>query len=184
MIDLYYRKTTVTTSNSRRTARPMGPKDVIRKTLDMSDHILKSYVKDLSDEDLRLVPIEGMHPIAMQLGHLICVEKWFLDKVEPGILRDLPPGFESAHDIKTPNDDVSRFATKEEYVRLWDEYMAATIATLDSVSESDLDDDRDGKLPQFAPTVGLVLNMIGVHALSHVGQFVTVRRLLKKPIVF
>ena len=29
----------------------MGPKDVIRKTLDMSDYILKIYVKDLSDAD-------------------------------------------------------------------------------------------------------------------------------------
>jgi hypothetical protein len=162
----------------------MGPKDVIRKTLDMSDYILKSYVKDISDEELRLVPVEGMHPIALQLGHLICVEKWLLDKVEPGILRALPDGFEAAHDIKTANDDLSRFATKNEYVRLWDEHMAATIATLDSVKESELDDNRDGKLPQFAPTVGMVLNMVGVHALSHVGQFVAVRRLLKKPIAF
>ena len=30
----------------------MGPKDVISKTLDMSDFILKKYLDDLSDADL------------------------------------------------------------------------------------------------------------------------------------
>ena len=79
---------------------------------------------------------------------------------------------------------MSRFATKDEYVKLWDEQLAATIAVLEGIDESDLDDTRDGKLPSFAPTVGVLLNMVGVHALSHVGQFVAVRRLLKKPIAF
>jgi hypothetical protein len=162
----------------------MGPKDVIRKTLDMSDYILKSYVKDLSDADLRLIPVEGMHPIALQLGHLISVEKMLLEMVKPGAAPPLPDGFKETHDIKVANSDVSRFATKDEYVKLWDEQLAATIAILDGVDESELDDNRDGKLPTFAPTVGVVLNMVGVHALSHVGQFVAVRRLLKKPIAF
>jgi hypothetical protein len=132
----------------------MGPKDVIRKTLEMSDYILKSYVKDLSDAELRLIPVEGMHPIALQLGHLISAEKRLLDMVKPDAAPSLPDGFKEAHDIKVCVDD------------------------------SELDDNRDGKLPSFAPTVGVVLNMVGVHALSHVGQFVAVRRLLKKPIAF
>ncbi len=162
----------------------MGPKDVIRKTLDMSDYILKSYVKDLSDEELRLVPVEGMHPIALQLGHLISVEKRLLDMVKPGTAPALPAGFDEAHDIKVANSDASRFATKDEYLKLWDEERAASIAILDGVELADLDDTRDGKLPSFAPTVGVLLNMLGVHALSHVGQFVAVRRQLKKPIAF
>ena len=43
----------------------MGPKDVIKQTLDMSDFILHKYLDDLSDADLRLRPVEGMHPIAL-----------------------------------------------------------------------------------------------------------------------
>ena len=37
---------------------------------------------------------------------------------------------------------------------------------------------------QWAPTVAAVLNMAGMHALNHSGQFVAVRRMLKKPIAF
>ena len=57
-------------------------------------------------------------------------------------------------------------------------------AVLDATPESDLDDTRDGKLPSFAPTVGALLTMAGIHSLNHSGQFVAVRRMLKKPIAF
>lgn len=162
----------------------MGPKDVIRKTLDMSDHCIKSYVKDLSDADLLLTPIEGMHPIALQLGHLISSERRLKELVKPASSPPLPEGFEEAHDIKKADGDASRFKGRDEYLKLWDEQRAATISLLDSVGDAELDDTRDGKLPPFAPTVGAVLNMAGIHALNHSGQFVAVRRLLKKPIAF
>ncbi len=71
----------------------MGPKDVIKQTLDTSDFILKSYVNDLADADLRLKPIDGMHPIALQLGHLILAEQMFVDMVQPGASPKLPHGF-------------------------------------------------------------------------------------------
>ena len=45
----------------------------------MSDFIIKSYLDDLSDADLRLRPVEGMHPIALQLGHLIVAERMFME---------------------------------------------------------------------------------------------------------
>jgi hypothetical protein len=162
----------------------MGPKDVIRNTLDMGDFIIKSYLKDLSDADLLLRPVESMNPIALQLGHLIVAERMFKEWVKPGSAPPLPEGFAEAHDLKKPDGDDARFATKEEYLKLWDEQHAATKAVLDSVSDAELDDNRDGKLPQFAPTVGAVLNMAGIHALNHSGQFVAVRRMLKKPIAF
>ena len=69
-------------TGERQTA--MGPKDVIKQTLDTSDFIIKSYVNDLTDADLRLRPVEGMHPIALQLGHLIVAEQMFDDMVKPG----------------------------------------------------------------------------------------------------
>jgi DinB superfamily len=162
----------------------MGPKDVIRNTLDTSDFIIKTYVKDLSDEELRMVPIEGMHPIALQLGHLIFAEHMFKEWVEPGTSPPLPEGFHEAHDVKNPGGDPSRFKTRDEYLKLWDEQRAATKALLDRLSDTDLDDNRGGKLPQWAPTVSAALNMIGMHALNHSGQFVAVRRKLNKPIAF
>ncbi len=34
--------------------------------------------------DLRLRPVEGMHPIALQLGHLIVGENAFANMIKPG----------------------------------------------------------------------------------------------------
>jgi uncharacterized damage-inducible protein DinB len=162
----------------------MGPKDVIRNTLDTSDFIIKKYIEDLSDADLRLRPVEGMHPIALQLGHLIVAERLFKEWIKPGSAPPLPEGFAEAHDIKKPEGADSRFATKGEYLKLWDQQRAATIALLESVSDADLDENPGGRLPEFIPTVAAALNMAGVHAINHSGQFVAVRRVLNKPIAF
>jgi hypothetical protein len=162
----------------------MGPKDVIRNALDTGDFIIKAYVNDLSDDELRMVPVEGMHPIAQQLGHLIVAERMLKEMVEPGFAPPLPDGFAEAHDIKKTEVDASGFKSKDEYVKLWDEQRAATKALLDRVSDADLDDNRGGKLPPWAPSVGAALNMVAMHALNHSGQFVAVRRKLKKPIAF
>lgn len=162
----------------------MGPKDVIRNTLDSSDFIIKSYVGDLTDEELRQVPVEGMHPIALQLGHLIFAEHMLKEMVEPGSAPPLPDGFAEAHDLKKIQGDDSRFKSKDEYLKIWDEQRAATKALLDRVEEGSLDGNADGRLPEWAPTVAAALNMIGIHAVNHSGQFVAVRRKLKKPIAF
>lgn len=162
----------------------MGPKDVIVKNLDMSDFMVKKYLEDLSDQDLRLIAVEGMNSIAVQLGHLITVERMFVEHISPGLSPELPAGFKESHDLKNPAKDPKTFATKEEYLMLWDAQRAATKKALATVSDADLDDTHGGKLPSFAPTVGEALNMAAIHAISHSGQFVAVRRTLKKPIAF
>ena len=50
------------------------------------------YLNDLSDADLRLRPVEGMHPIALQLGHLIIAEQMFNDMIKPGSAPAFPTG--------------------------------------------------------------------------------------------
>jgi hypothetical protein len=162
----------------------MGPKDIINKTLDLSDFILKSYVGDLTDAELKLVPIEGMNPIALQLGHLISAERMFAELVKPGVSPALPSGFEEAHSLKDQKGGDSRFLSKDEYMKLYEAQRAATKAVIESTADSELEDTRGGKLPQFAPTVADVLNIAGAHSLNHSGQFVAVRRLLKKPVAF
>jgi uncharacterized damage-inducible protein DinB len=162
----------------------MGPKDVIAKSLDMSDFMIKKYLDDLSDADIRLIPVEGMNSIALQLGHLIAAERSMVENVSPGLSPELPSGFKESHDLKQPAKDESSRASKDEYIKLWDAQRAATKKALETVSDADLEDTRGGKLPQFAPTVGDILNMAAVHAISHSGQFVAVRRMLKKPIAF
>jgi hypothetical protein len=162
----------------------MGPKDVIKQALDMSDFILHKYVDDLTDADLLLRPVEGMHPIALQLGHLIAAEYRFNEMIKPGSAPSLPDGFKEAHDLKDKELTDSGFVSKDKYFELLASQRAATKAVLEAIPESDLDDTRDGKLPPFAPTVGAMLNLTALHSMNHSGQFVAVRRMLKKPIAF
>ena len=162
----------------------MGPKNVIKQTLDMSDFILHKYLDDLSDADLRLRPVEGMHPIALQFGHLIVAEQMFNDMIKPGSAPALPEGFKEAHDLKNKELSDAGFVSKDKYFELLATQRAAALALLDALPEAELDDTHDGKLPPFAPTVGSLLTMIGIHSLNHSGQFVAVRRMLKKPIAF
>ena len=131
-----------------------------------------------------MVPVEGMHPIALQLGHLINAEHMFKEMVEPGSAPPLPDGLQGgprhqeAGRRRLPLQDQGRVS------QALGRAAAATKALLDRISDADLDDNRGGKLPPWAPTVAAVLNMVGMHALNHSGQFVAVRRKLNKPIAF
>jgi DinB superfamily len=162
----------------------MGPKDAIKLTLAASERVVSTYLNDLSDSDLLVVPIEGMNPIALQVGHLISSEHRMAGLVSPGKPPALPEGFAEYHSLKNPPADPSKYLSKDEYLRIWKAQRAVTESALETLADSELDDTRDGTLPPFAPTVAAVLNTIGVHPLMHAGQFVAVRRYLKKPIAF
>lgn len=162
----------------------MGPKDVILNSIGISDFILNSYLEGLTDADLKIRPLEGVNPIALQLGHLISAERMFAEMLSPGSSPALPDGFEAAHSLKEQSGDDSRFLTKDAYLDLLKTHRKVVLEILDKLSDADLDDSRDGKLPPFAPTVGALLNMVAMHSLNHSGQFVAVRRRLKLPVAF
>jgi uncharacterized damage-inducible protein DinB len=161
----------------------MGPKDVILNNLEKSDMIMKKYLDDLADADLRLEAVPGMKSIALQLGHLISGERAFIEYVSPGLSPELPAGFDESHSFK-PDVQDRKLATKDEYFKLWAAQRAATMKALAGVSDAELEDTRGGTLPQWAPTVGDMLNLAALHPIMHSGQFVTVRRRLKKAIAF
>jgi len=162
----------------------MNAKDVIRMTLGASDMILTKYIDDLSDADLTVVPIEGMNHIAWQVGHLIATERMMVEGLKPGTSPALPAGFEAAHprDEKERPADPKAYKSRAEYLALFKAQRAATLAALDAASDADLDAPAPERFQQMCPTAGAVFNLAGTHILMHVGQFVAVRRALKKPI--
>ncbi len=162
----------------------MTAKDVIRNSFGTSDMTLHKYVDDLTDDELRLRPIEGMNPIAWQIGHLIGSERWFVEQVEPGSSPPLPEGFEAGHPRQPAEADESKFLTKEGYFAAWKAQREATLAVLDRLPESRLDEPGPEPIRSFVPTIGALLNLAGLHPLMHAGQFVAVRRKLGKPIAF
>ncbi len=160
----------------------MTPKDAICNTLDMSEMIVGAYTSDLSDAELLVRPVPGMNHIAWQIGHLIESERGMVEILRPGTSPALPAGFAEAHSKEAASsDDPAKFHKLAEYQALWKAQREATKKVVDSFSDSELDN-ADANLPSYAPTVGALLNMTGIHVLMHSGQFVAVRRLLGKPV--
>jgi uncharacterized damage-inducible protein DinB len=163
----------------------MKAHDAIRHTLNSSTKVMLSYLEDLSDAEIMIRPVDGANHIAWQLGHLITAESYFLEAVKSGASPKLPAGFASAHSKETSSsDDPSQFLSKSEYLKLFESQRAATLTTLESLTEEELDHPTPDKLKALAPTKGALLNLTGTHILMHVGQFAIVRRKLGRPALF
>lgn len=163
----------------------MNVKDSILGTYAMAERVTDRYLSDLTDADLLVRPVPGQNHIAWQLGHLILSERSMLEGIKPGSSPELPAGFEAAYgrdEASTRSDDPARFLTKDQYIALAKAQRDATRSVLDSLTDADLDAPSPERLQRMVPTAGGVMNLIGTHVLMHVGQFVSVRRLLNKPV--
>jgi hypothetical protein len=162
----------------------MSLKNHIRWQIEQNYWISTAYVQDLTDADLMLRPVPGMNHIAWQLGHLITSANGMLAGLgQPAPA--LPAGFKESYTKETAaSDDRAKFATKAVYMDLTEKTKAASLAALDAIPESKLDDPGPEAMREYAPTVAAVLSMLGAHWLMHSGQFVAVRRKLGKPPLF
>lgn len=162
----------------------MTPKDAIKNCLDTCHQLLTAYVGDLSDADLMIRPVAEANHSAWQLGHIVAAEQKMVSDVGYP-MPALPDGFAEAYTKETSaSDDPAKFHTKDEYLKLLAEQREATLAALEALPESDLDKPTPEAMREYAPTVGSVFNIVGIHELMHAGQFVVVRRKLGKPIHF
>ena len=159
----------------------MIAKDAIKYLLEANQNMIAMYLSDLSDADLLVRPAPGANHIAWQLGHLIASEAgFFMSKVPGAKPAELPAGFAQQHGKETIGSD-SGFLRKDEYLTLFKKVRAATLATVDQLSEADLDKNTGW---QMADTIGKLLITIGNHDMMHAGQFTVVRRKLGKPVLF
>lgn len=165
----------------------MNAKDAILRTYGGGERFISGYLDGLEDADLLLRPVPGQNHIAWHLGHLLVSERGMLEAVRPGSSPALPEGFEAHHaregDAPT-SDDPARFPSKETYIALRKAQRDATKAVLSDLTDADLDAPGPDRLKHLAPTVGAVMLLIGMHDMIHCGQFVSVRKLLKKPKAF
>ena len=163
----------------------MNAKDAIRNGLEMSQRVLNWYLEDLSDADLLVRPAPAANHIAWQLGHLINAETRMGRMVSGAKYPELPAGFAERHGKEAAAVEPPRgFATKAEYLDLFNKARAATLAALVNLPEADLDRPTDGPVAQIAPTLGAMLVLVGNHTAMHAGQFSAVRRKLGNPVLF
>ena len=162
----------------------MNAHDSIMVTMDMSAMVLTKYISDLSDNELMMRPGPGCNHVAWQLGHLISAEVSLLNMVCPGKGAELPAGFAENHSKDAAgSDDRAQFATKQEYLELFEKVRSATKAALAELSAADLDQPGPEQFRNMFPTVGHLFVLISTHGMMHAGQFVPLRRALGKPVL-
>jgi hypothetical protein len=163
----------------------MNAQEAIRTALKGTQNLVNMYLGDLSDADLLVRPVPGANHIAWQLGHFTATETKLADLSPAFAYPALPKGFAQQHGPETAKQDAAKgFATKEQYLSLFNAVRNATIAALDKLSDKDLDKPTTGPMAQWAPTLGALLLLTSNHSLMHAGQFTAVRRKLGKPVLF
>ncbi|MEX0679361.1 MAG: DinB family protein [Pirellulales bacterium] len=162
----------------------MDIKQAIHSSLAQADMIVNAYLGDLKGEDLLVRPVPNSNHIAWQLGHLISSERSLIDRVAPGKLEPLPPGFDAAHKKDTAAiDDAAKFLTKEEYERLARQLRAGTLRIVDGMAPADFDRPVE-KMPPTVKTVGDMFFFVSMHWLMHAGQWSVIRRKLGRAPLF
>ncbi len=160
--------------------------EAIKAALTSTQSLLNWYVGDLTDADLMQRPVPGANHLAWQLGHLIAGDIHLVRSTLPdAAYPELPAGFVERHSKeKAASDSPADFATKQEYLDLFNKVRGATIATLERLTDADLNKPTQGNMARFAPRLGDLFLLVSNHTLMHAGQFTVLRRKLGKPVLF
>jgi hypothetical protein len=157
----------------------MNFKDAARYTYSIADFMIESYLTDITPQEMLIRPAPDANHLAWQLGHLISAECRLVDAAVPGSMLQLPAGFAERHTKDTAKSDKpSDFLSKDEYMSLAKTVRAATLKTLDGISDADLDKPVSGRVPPFIKRGGDCFITAGTHWIMHTGQWVVLRRKL------
>jgi len=163
----------------------MDFKDAVRSSLTIADFMVNGYVGDITAEELMTRPVPTANHIAWQLGHLISAERHLVETAVPGSMPELPAGFAERYGRGKPvTDDPADYLSKDEYLRLAQDVRAATLKALDKLAPADFNKPIEGRVPPFVKTVGDAFLMIGSHWVLHAGQWVVLRRKLKREVMY
>lgn len=154
-----------------------------QEILATSRYIMSTYLKDMTDEDILVCPVEGAHHIAWQLGHLIFSEQRMVDGVKAGAGIVLPLNFAQAHGKEVALDSTTGFWKVAEYREMLKSQRAKTLELLMSLSEAELMTPAPEFMRSYAPHVSSVFLSIASHETMHAGQIAVVRRRLGKPVL-
>ncbi len=161
----------------------------IQASLEMPAFVVKSYLNDLTDEQLLVRPMAGavgqLNHIAWQLGHLIQSEHGHISDLGLGCMPELPKGFADRYTRASASSDrVEDFDSKEDYLRLMDQQRSGTLTVLAALTDEQLMEPSPEKMRYFGPTVGSVFAGEAAHWMMHAGQWAVIRRQLGKPPLF
>ncbi len=163
----------------------MHGREAIKTALEQTRDYLLLTLNDFTDADMLVRPVPGANHAAWQVGNVIAGDPFLVAGEIPDLAYPrLPAGFAERHGSKqAASDDAAGLLTHAEYVKLFTETRAVTIAALDQVSDADLDRPTSEAFRSWTPTLGHLLLMTAHHTMMHAGQFSVIRRKLGKPVV-
>jgi hypothetical protein len=157
----------------------------IRSALELPSFVVRSYLDDLTDDDLLVRALEKTNHIAWQLGHLIASEHYHVEQIYPDSMPRLPAGFADGYTRLTAlSDDRAQFLSKDEYLQLMDQQRAGTISVLQGLSDDELMRPAPESISYFGPTIGSVFAGESAHWMMHAGQWAIIRRKLGRAPLF
>src|SRR5882757_11231571 len=116
----------------------MNIKDAVRQQFAVSDFFVENYLSDITPAEMLVRPAPGANHVAWQLGHLISAETRLVEAAAPGSMPALPEGFAERHSKDTAaSDNPADFLSKDEYLKLAKSTRAATLKSLESISDAD-----------------------------------------------
>lgn len=155
----------------------------VQAALESTKGLTMWFVSDLSDDDILVRPVPGANHIAWQLGNIIGGDIYLITAELPDVkYPELPAGFTELHGGKGAGKDAG-FLTKAEYLALFEQIRAVTIAAAGKLTDADLDKPCGEKMQSFAKTIGHLFLGVANHTMMHTGQFSVIRRKLGKPVL-
>ncbi|MEY4667934.1 MAG: hypothetical protein RL518_633 [Pseudomonadota bacterium] len=155
----------------------------IEEFLSTSHYVMRTYLSDMSDEDILTCPVDGAHHAAWQLGHLIMNERRTVEAIRAGAGVDLPEGFEQAHAKEVAVDSRRGTLKLSQYLELMIAQRDKTKQVLMSLSDDELERPAPEFMRGYARSVSSAFMMIGSHEMMHAGQLAVIRRRLSKAVV-
>jgi uncharacterized damage-inducible protein DinB len=164
----------------------MNAIELITRLLVGSGETLKMTLADFTDAEMLQRPCPGANHPLWQLGHLCVAETNIGNMIKPGSMPELPAGLAGRFENKKTNhvDDPQQLAGKAQLLEVFTKARQATIASLKTFSEADLDAPGPERIRRLAATVGEAFALNAQHVMMHVGQMQAARRKLAKPILF
>lgn len=164
----------------------MNGSEAIIEVLNSTKGTLDWFLADFSDADMLVRPVPGANHAAWQIGNVITGDYFLVkDAIPTAEFPDLPPGFADLHGSKgAKQEGPEGFLSKAEYLKLFADVRAATVAAVSKLSDAELDAANPGKYASMSPTMGKMFILVANHTLMHAGQITVIRRKLEKPVLF
>lgn len=164
----------------------MTGREAIQAALEGTQKTLTWFLSDFTDADMLVRPVPGANHAAWQVGNVIGGDVGLISSELPAAkYPPLPPGFAELHggSAGAKQDGPAGFLTQAEFIKLFTDVRASTIAALNTLTDADLDRPCTGKYKSFAPTLGRMFLAVSDHTTMHSGQFSVIRRKLGKPVL-